>query len=60
MCGLVGVASKVLTEPCKKAFYDMLYLDVLRGEDSTGVAAICTQGSSVSVATVAVVFSTGA
>lgn len=40
MCGLVGVASKVLTEPAKKAFYDMLYLDVLRGEDSTGVAAI--------------------
>lgn len=40
MCGLVGVASKALTEPCKKAFYDMLYLDVLRGEDSTGVAAI--------------------
>ena len=40
MCGLVGVSSKVLTEPAKKAFYDMLYLDVLRGEDSTGVAAI--------------------
>lgn len=40
MCGLVGVASKLLTEPYKKAFYDMLYLDVLRGEDSTGVAAI--------------------
>lgn len=40
MCGLVGVASKALTEPAKKAFYDMLYLDVLRGEDSTGVAAI--------------------
>lgn len=41
MCGLVGVASSVvLTEPNKKAFYDMLYLDVLRGEDSTGVAAI--------------------
>jgi len=40
LCGHVGVASKVLTEPFKKAFYDMLYLDVLRGEDSTGVAAI--------------------
>lgn len=42
MCGHVGVASTVLTEPYKKAFYDMLYLDVLRGEDSTGVAAIST------------------
>lgn len=40
MCGLVGVASKVLTEPVKRAFYDMLYLDVLRGEHSTGVAAV--------------------
>lgn len=33
MANLVG-------EPLKKAFNDMLYLDVLRGEDSTGVAAI--------------------
>lgn len=40
MCGHVGVASKILSEPVRKAFYDMLYLDVLRGEDSTGVAAI--------------------
>lgn len=29
-----------LPENAKKTFYDLLYLDVLRGEDSTGVAAI--------------------
>lgn len=40
MCGLVGVASVKLTDQVKKAFYDMLYFDVVRGEDSTGVASI--------------------
>ena len=40
MCGLVGVMSRLVSEDAKKAFHDMLYLDVLRGEDSTGVAAI--------------------
>lgn len=40
MCGLVGVMGSLITEAQKKAFHDMLYLDVLRGEDSTGVAAI--------------------
>lgn len=40
MCGLVGVASPQLTDQTKKAFYEMLYLDVVRGEDSTGVAAV--------------------
>jgi predicted glutamine amidotransferase len=40
ICGLVGVAGESLPENAKKAFYDLLYLDVLRGEDSTGVAAI--------------------
>ena len=40
MCGLVGVMGSLITEAHKKAFHDMLYLDVLRGEDSTGVAAI--------------------
>jgi predicted glutamine amidotransferase len=40
MCGLVGVVGEALPENAKKAFYDLLYLDVLRGEDSTGVAAI--------------------
>lgn len=40
MCGLVGVFGNPVGENLKKAFHDMLYLDVLRGEDSTGVAAI--------------------
>lgn len=40
ICGLVGVYGNPVTESLKKAFHDMLYLDVLRGEDSTGVAAI--------------------
>lgn len=40
MCGLVGVIGSALPENAKKAFYDLIYLDVLRGEDSTGVAAI--------------------
>ncbi len=40
MCGHVGVYSQFLTEPLKKAFNDMLYLDVVRGEDSTGVLAV--------------------
>lgn len=40
MCGLVGVAARTVTDQLKNAFNDMLYLDVLRGEDSTGVAAI--------------------
>ena len=41
MCGIVGVTSSAaLTEAAKKAFYDMLHFDVVRGEDSTGVVAI--------------------
>lgn len=40
MCGLVGVMGKSVSESVRKAFNDMLYMDVLRGEDSTGVAAI--------------------
>ena len=40
MCGLVGVMGKTIPENVKRAFHDMLYLDTLRGEDSTGVAAI--------------------
>lgn len=41
MCGLVGVISATpASEPQLRGFYDLLYLDVLRGEDSTGVAAI--------------------
>jgi len=41
LCGIVGIASaSVLTDQLKKVFNDMLYFDVVRGEDSTGVAAI--------------------
>lgn len=40
MCGLVGVMGNTITEDVKKAFHDMLYLDGVRGDDSTGVAAI--------------------
>lgn len=40
MCGHVGVAAKLITDQLKNAFTDLLYVDVLRGEDSTGVAAI--------------------
>jgi len=40
LCGLVGVMGKTITDDVKKSFHDMLYLDVLRGDDSTGVAAI--------------------
>ena len=40
MCGLVGVIADPMSEGLKRSFNDMLYLDVLRGDDSTGVAAI--------------------
>ncbi len=40
MCGLVGVASQNLSEPARHAFNELLYHSVLRGEDSTGVAAV--------------------
>jgi predicted glutamine amidotransferase len=40
MCGLVGVASQNLSEPARHAFNELLYHSVVRGEDSTGVAAI--------------------
>ena len=40
MCGLVGAASKLLPENHKNVFYDMLIMDTLRGQDSTGVAEI--------------------
>lgn len=40
MCGLVGVMGKTIQESVKKTFFDLLHLDVLRGDDSTGVAAI--------------------
>jgi len=40
MCGLVGVMSSNLADNHKKMFHNMLHFDVLRGEDSTGVACI--------------------
>lgn len=40
MCGLVGIAGKLLTAQHIKTFRDMLYFDTIRGEDSTGVALI--------------------
>ncbi len=39
MCGLVGCAGKILHKE-EKAFKILLYLDTLRGEDSTGIAYI--------------------
>lgn len=40
MCGIVGIIVKAQNGPSKDVedtFYDMLYADTLRGEDSTGV-----------------------
>ena len=39
MCGIVGVFGNLNAKNCK-AFRDMLLMDTLRGEDSTGVVAI--------------------
>jgi len=43
MCGLVGIIGKFSSgflERDVKAFEDMLYVDVLRGEDATGLCAV--------------------
>jgi len=40
MCGLVGLFGKNLSLQDEKVFRDLLYLDVLRGEDSTGAAIV--------------------
>jgi hypothetical protein len=40
MCGLVGVFGQAISIAAEKAFKDLLYLDVLRGEHSTGVAVV--------------------
>jgi len=40
LCGLVGVMSSEMLDSHKRMFNNMLYFDVVRGEDSTGVAAI--------------------
>lgn len=39
MCGIVGMAGNVITADLK-AFRDMLLMDVVRGQDSTGVLAV--------------------
>lgn len=43
MCGIVGVVVKAdngLIKQTEESFYQMLYTDVLRGEDSTGVIGV--------------------
>ena len=47
MCGLVGVASGVVSGPEKGIFTDLLYVSALRGWDSTGVASINKRGDKV-------------
>lgn len=48
MCGLVGVAGDLSLDGVK-SFKQMLYVDTLRGEDSTGTAFIGFQGNSISI-----------
>lgn len=45
MCGITGMAGNNLTFQERKAFKDMLALDVLRGKDSTGVAVVNSRGN---------------
>lgn len=48
MCGIVGVIGKKqwgLYPNHRKAFEDMLYMDALRGEDSTGIFSINKYGN---------------
>lgn len=48
MCGIVGVISKSyngLTIKEKDIFHELLYIDALRGEDSTGVMAVDNDGN---------------
>jgi predicted glutamine amidotransferase len=48
MCGLVGVVGAI-DDKIKKAFNDMLVLDVIRGHHSTGVCTVNRYGGEVSV-----------
>lgn len=48
MCGLVGVAGD-MTLDAVKVFKQLLWVDTLRGEDSTGVAAIGINGLSINI-----------
>lgn len=43
MCGIVGVAGNITVKE-EKALRTMLILDQIRGEDSTGIAAVDTDG----------------
>lgn len=42
MCGICGIAGPSITEQDLKVFKDLLYVSALRGDHSTGVAAIKT------------------
>lgn len=47
MCGIIGMAVKAKFGPLKAqedAFYDMLFVDQLRGDDSTGVIFVDNDG----------------
>jgi hypothetical protein len=55
ICGIVGVAGD-LTQKEDKIFRTMLILDTVRGEDSTGLAAVPKFGDSVVVKTVGPAF----
>ncbi len=45
MCGIVGVVGNI-DYKAKKAFKDMIHMDILRGEHSVGIAAARLGGSS--------------
>jgi predicted glutamine amidotransferase len=46
MCGLVGCAGLQLTREDSDAFYNLLHLDQLRGDHSTGIAVIKNNGDA--------------
>ncbi len=48
MCGLVGCAG-ILDFASEKAFRNLLILDSLRGEDSTGIASVKKNSEDVTV-----------
>jgi hypothetical protein len=45
MCGIVGMAGDVTAVKYEKMFKDMLVMDVLRGEDSTGAITVSPNGN---------------
>jgi len=47
MCGIVGVAGKIFADE-DKIFKDLLYMDELRGKDSTGVVAVAAYSGAMS------------